>query len=615
MSEADISPLAELLGHAFYHFDRMRPLLPTYGHLLVSSIFPIWIGAHASLSRPSSATKPPKKADEDQDGDDDDEDNEDDQGPLQKMEGLEPSDALMFPLTAGLTLGGLYMVIKWLEDPAILNKILSFYFSQMGVFFAISFLKDILLIVRSLIFPRYYRRGGQTYHAIQSQRMFKAELSNDLRSSPLPGIFGSIPLPEFARNFLWTCRDVSYRRLRLRAQVRGLFEVKPLVGLLDLLSGIIALIAVGYFAFVTKPWWLTNFLGFSFSYGALQFMSPSTFWTGSLILGSLFFYDIYFVFFTPLMVTVATKLDVPIKLLFPRPPGPGDTPGIESLAMLGLGDIVIPGMMIGLALRFDLFLYYQNKGIKKAQLEGSTEGISKPVYQRATGSWGERLWAPAITPREPETQPPYHDARAFPKVYFKASVVGYVVGMITTLLAMQYSNHAQPALLYLVPGVLISLWSTAFFRGEIKSMWEFSDAEEEGEEEDSKKEETDDKEKPANEGAKSLFARIWSGEATIFGSSTDSKAKKESEDQEKSKKDGDNEKSKDGKSKKTKEKKAEKNLDLISFSISLRGKKENLSSTSISTDDELVTIPGRVEDNDERPLKKRRGTPRKPTLQ
>jgi len=128
---------------------------------------------------------------------------------------------------------------------------------------------------------------------------------------------------------------------------------------------------------MNSPWWLTNFFGFSFSYGALQFMSPSTFWTGTLILGSLFFYDIYFVFFTPLMVTVATKLDVPIKLLIPRPPGPNDAPDKVSMAMLGLGDIVIPGMMVGLALRYDLYLYYQRKSAQKAEMAGSQEGDSK----------------------------------------------------------------------------------------------------------------------------------------------------------------------------------------------------------------------------------------------
>lgn len=638
MSE-EVSPVAELLGLAIYHFERLKPLLPTYGHLLVAALFPIWIGAHASLSRPSSAAKPPKKNDE-KDGNDTDNDASDDEsGPVQKMEGLEPSDALMFPLTAGLTLGGLYLVIKWLEDPAILNKILSFYFSWMGVFFAVAFLKDTLSIFRSFIFPRRYHSGGKVWHAKQSenicvaQSVNRSEVTQHVRHSPLPGILGAIPLPKSVLALLWTSRNVSYQRLRLRAHIRGLFDVKTPVGLLDLLSGLFALAAVGYFAFVTKPWWLTNFLGFSFSYGALQFMSPSTFWTGSLILGSLFFYDIYFVFFTPLMVTVATKLDVPIKLLFPRPPSPGEEPDVQSLAMLGLGDIVIPGMMIGLALRFDLFLYYRQKGIQQAQLQGLGEKAIRPQYQGATGAWGERFWAPAVKPQVPELKPPYSDARSFPKLYFKASVVGYVVGMITTLLAMQYSNHAQPALLYLVPGVLISLWGTAFFRGETSIMWDFSDAEEEDEEcEGEGKENGPNKDKgdDAAQEQKNFFTRLFSGDLKLFTPSLDDAAPKKAQnendkdldDKEHNRKGAaQDQQSNEADSKKQgdKDTKGQNDRDLISFSISLPERSQNKGNSdsagrTTAKGDSMVSIPDVGEWHDEPPLKKRRGTPRKPAM-
>ena len=40
---------------------------------------------------------------------------------------------------------------------------------------------------------------------------------------------------------------------------------------------------------------------------------------GALLLSGLFFYDIFWVFGTPVMVSVAKSLDAPIKLLFPRP--------------------------------------------------------------------------------------------------------------------------------------------------------------------------------------------------------------------------------------------------------------------------------------------------------
>lgn len=630
-----VSPVAELLGQVIYQFTVLKPFLPTYGHLLVSALFPIYIGAHASLSRPSSAAKPPKKKGKKGGRETDDEDEEEGQGSMPKMEGLQPSDALMFPLTAGLTLGGLYLVIKWLGDPAILNKILSFYFSQMGLFFAVAFLKDSLTVFRSFIFPRQYRYGGNTWKANQSERIFTVGDGSEtveVRKSPLPGILGSIPLPSLILATLWFYRDLAYQRVKIRAHVRGLFDAKGRLGLSDLLSAIVGLCAVGYFAFVTKPWWLTNFLGFSFCYGALQFMSPSTFWTGSLILGSLFFYDIYFVFFTPLMVTVATKLDIPIKLLFPRPPAPSEAPDTTSLAMLGLGDIVIPGMMLGLALRFDLYLYYKRKGLQKAQAEGKGEALVKPQYQTATGGWGERFWTGTVKPKGPELEPPYNDARAFPKTYFKASIIGYIAGMVTTLLAMQYSKHAQPALLYLVPGVLISLWGTAFFRREISDMWEFSDAEEEEEEEDEKegkKEKTgDDKEQkdPNKEkNTKSVFLRLLSGDASALKLETpeksDGKEKKEDkrddEGSEGAKARGGGLTKKDGKKKKDKSR----DLNLVSFSISLPRKSKHESKTKANSSssehsgnedqDKPVKVPTVTpEQENEPPAKRLRRSPR-----
>ncbi|KAF8248007.1 hypothetical protein K440DRAFT_502010, partial [Wilcoxina mikolae CBS 423.85] len=70
------------------------------------------------------------------------------------------------------------------------------------------------------------------------------------------------------------------------------------------------------------------------------------------LLGLLFVYDVFLIFYTPLMVTVATNLDVPIKLLFLRPGKTAD--GNSALAMLCLGDVVLPGILVAMALRWDL---------------------------------------------------------------------------------------------------------------------------------------------------------------------------------------------------------------------------------------------------------------------
>jgi minor histocompatibility antigen H13 len=185
-----------------------------------------------------------------------------------------------------------------------------------------------------------------------------------------------------------------------------------------------------------------------------------------------------------MMVTVASSLDVPIKLMFPKP---GST-GKSSAAMLGLGDIVIPGLMIGLALRFDLYLFYLRRQKRvPATTEGGEDEVIKAEWYPVAGRWSDRFWTHSFIGRPlwsgsvPSTksgqsgtkkeEPPF----TFPKTYFNAALVGYVGGLIATLCALHLMNHAQPALLWLVPGVLISLWSTALVRGEVGLMWNYSE--------------------------------------------------------------------------------------------------------------------------------------------
>ena len=182
------------------------------------------------------------------------------------------------------------------------------------------------------------------------------------------------------------------------------------------------------------------------------------------------------------MVTVAKSLDIPIKLIFPRPSPPGADPTKASHAMLGLGDVVLPGIMIGLALRFDLYLFYLRKQTHSTLTldvgNGPQNTVTKPEYFSLSGRWSERFWTHSWTGRplfstSASTLQPHF---TFPKTYFNASLIGYLLGMLTTLAVMQIADHAQPALLYLVPGVVGALWMTAFFRGELREMWNFSEA-------------------------------------------------------------------------------------------------------------------------------------------
>lgn len=473
-------PVIEFVGRVLYEIESMRPLFPTYLHLLVSAIFPIYTAAHASLSRPPSAA--PRKREK---ATPDDEDPDDDES--QKIETLTPSDAIVFPLLAGATLATLYFILKWLQDPAWLNWILGIYFSQMGLLFSTKFLKDMFTVLRSFLLPRLYSTRGAVWKVDQRERCFKTE-GGETSNSALPGFLRMIPLPSSLSRRLWTTRGLLYTKARLDFHVLGVITVKGVVEFLDVVSLVLSCAIVYYHAFISKPWFLTNFLGFSFCYGSLQFMTPTTAWTGTLVLGALFFYDIYFVFFTPMMVTVATKLDVPIKLLFPRPNEcvfPVGAPQVSqameeylqcmakerTMAMLGLGDIVVPGMMLAFALRFDLYLYYlrQNKSGAKPSDEPQGDEKQLPTYVNAQGNWGERFWTRS------KLWPVDIKGKRFPKPYFYATISGYLAGMVTTVVVMQVAKHAQPALLYLVPGVLLSLWGTALLKGDLKALWRYSE--------------------------------------------------------------------------------------------------------------------------------------------
>ena len=459
------------------------PYLPVYLHLLVSALFPIYAGAHASLSRPSSAAKPSEGTKRRDDPDDDSEERE------QRMEGLGPMDALFLPLFAGFLLASLYFIIKWLEDPALLNKILNWYFAIFGVWSLARTFRDGMGIFTSIVFPDIYDMDGNIWEIDAKRRKSKTTSSPSVeRNSPVPKPTAAPELPPKVTDAMWVLRELPSRQLDVCVYIHRIVQAQFKIGPQGITSLFLAIAALLYFNLIGKPWWLTNLLGFSLAYSTLQIMSPTTSWTGTLILGALFVYDIYFVFFTPLMVTVATQLDIPAKLVFPRPRRPTEDPAEKALFMLGLGDIILPGMMIGFALRFDLYLFYLRKQTRRtiknsesiddaakytASNEADDSEVVKATWFPATSGWGERLW----TRKAGILRSKRFKGIVFPKTYFHASIIGYLLAMICTLAVMDIYGQAQPALLYLVPSVLGSLWGTALVKGDIKALWAFDESE------------------------------------------------------------------------------------------------------------------------------------------
>lgn len=453
-----------------------KDLLALEARIIFTALACIYVGSHGALRRPPSA-KAPKKG----------KGKEDEENENQYIQGLLLSDAIMFPFLAGGVLIGLYYLIKWLEDPNILNNILRVYFSVMSLASLGKLFSDGLHFLTSFVLPSIWiSRDGKIYHIDSEKRgqWYAKDATDDRvwdpkKVSPLPGIFSGLRLSGTTTKLLWEIRHLSMEEWTVRFVVHGIINETVKVRFNDIF-GIVLALGANAFYYTTESVLLSNIMGYAFSYAGIMIMSPTTFATGSSVLFGLFFYDIIMVFYTPYMVTVATKLDAPIKLVFEGP---------TRSSMLGLGDIIIPGMFIGLCLRFDHYMYYhRQQKLKEVDLktEDASSGhlvtsketqrmIVKPEYVNPQGQWGDRFWGTALRKILSPDATPGLRASAFPKPYFHAALFGYLFSMIVTVAMLLTFKHAQPALLYLVPGVVTSVWITGLVRGEIRDMWKYTE--------------------------------------------------------------------------------------------------------------------------------------------
>eukprot|EP00850_Spirogloea_muscicola_P017709 SM000155S01638 [mRNA] locus=s155:72515:73553:+ [translate_table: standard] len=217
---------------------------------------------------------------------------------------------------------------------------------------------------------------------------------------------------------------------------------------------------------LTGHWLLNNLLGAAICVAFVAHVRLPNAKTCVLLLGCLFVYDVFWVFFSEalfganVMVSVATqqarnpihtvahslhvpvphavtkKLDLPIKLLFPRDLLSAGGLGADYM-MLGLGDIAIPGMLLALVVCFD---YHKSR-----EAEEDKGGLSS-----------------LTAPRPPA-------ARRGQYVWY--AVAGYAVGLVAALAAGVLTRLPQPALLYLVPSTLGPVAAVAWRRRELAELW------------------------------------------------------------------------------------------------------------------------------------------------
>nr|BCX99713.1 signal peptide peptidase 2 [Zostera marina] len=267
-------------------------------------------------------------------------------------------------------------------------------------------------------------------------------LSKDLVNSVLTCYFFVLGILAFSATLLPSIKGFLPKNWN-ENEITWTLPYFPSVSVEFTISQVIAGIPGTFFClwYVLKKHWLANnVLGIAFCIQGIEMLSLGSFKTGAILLSGLFFCDIFWVFFTPVMVSVAKSFDAPIKLLFPT------SDLTRPFNMLGLGDIVIPGIFVALALRFDV-------------------------------SRGKEIR------------------------YFKSAFAGYSVGLIATIIVMNWFQAAQPALLYIVPGVIGFMGVHCLWNGEVKPLLEFDEAK-------ASKEDTDNMENSSLSQDKSVNERI-----------------------------------------------------------------------------------------------------------
>ena len=128
-----------------------------------------------------------------------------------------------------------------------------------------------------------------------------------------------------------------------------------------------------------------------------------------------------------------------------------------QFSLLGLGDIVIPGLFVALLLRFDAV---RNK-------------ISAVNADHAS----------------------------FSKPFFTVNLICYALGLVATVGVMYFFNAAQPALLYLVPACLGGSLAVGVYRGELNLLLAY-DEESKEKDKDTVKADTPDDSKKATKNSK-----------------------------------------------------------------------------------------------------------------
>ncbi|CAN6462451.1 unnamed protein product [Victoria cruziana] len=175
---------------------------------------------------------------------------------------------------------------------------------------------------------------------------------------------------------------------------------------------------------ISFAWIGQDILGIALIITVLQIVRLPNLKVATVLLGCAFLYDIFWVYLSPrwfndsVMIVVARgdksgEDGVPMLLKIPRICDPWG-----GYSIIGFGDILLPGLLIGFSLRYDW-------ASKKSLLSG----------------------------------------------YFLWSLIAYGFGLFSTYVALYFMDAGQPALLFIVPFTLGIALTLGWKRGELGNLW------------------------------------------------------------------------------------------------------------------------------------------------
>ena len=177
--------------------------------------------------------------------------------------------------------------------------------------------------------------------------------------------------------------------------------------------------------FMTRHYLINDIICFCLSFTVMSFIVLKSFILCFMCLFAFFIYDTFWVFYSDkifhdnIMLVAATSIQIPIKIEFPILFS--DNP-LKNCMILGLGDILLPGLIIKYSRRFDCF---------RARLNHKIKGMS----------------------------------------FYTFNLILYLISLATAMICMKVFNHGQPVLFYLSPIFIFGLIGKAYNEGCLTDFW------------------------------------------------------------------------------------------------------------------------------------------------